>query len=111
MARTALAQLYVSQLGILTASEYNATTGAAINANLITRLSTPSGLAVQEATPSSWRKRFGREIRRHHGRGDNPSFITGIQSLGDNRASRQSRPEEGCFLSRSMSRFIHWACL
>jgi len=50
MARTALAQLYVSQLGILTASEFNATTGAAINAILITRLSTPSGLAVQEAT-------------------------------------------------------------
>jgi hypothetical protein len=50
MARTARAQLYVSQLGILTVSEYNATTGVAINANLITRLSTPSRLAVQGNT-------------------------------------------------------------
>lgn len=37
MPRTARAQLYVCQLGILTASEYNAATGAAINANLITQ--------------------------------------------------------------------------
>jgi hypothetical protein len=39
-------QLYVSQLAILTASEYNAATGVVINANLIKRLITPSGLAV-----------------------------------------------------------------
>jgi hypothetical protein len=50
MARTARAQLYVSQLGILTVSEYDTTTGAAIDANLITRLGTPSGLAVQGNT-------------------------------------------------------------
>jgi hypothetical protein len=50
MARTARAQLYVSQLGILTVSEYNAATGAAINAHLITRLSTPTRLAVQGNT-------------------------------------------------------------
>ena len=48
-ARTARAQLYVSQLGILTVSEYNATTGDVINADLISRLSAPSGFAVESA--------------------------------------------------------------
>jgi outer membrane protein assembly factor BamB len=48
--KTARAQLYVSQLGILTVSEYSAGTGKAINASLITRLSAPNGLAVEGNT-------------------------------------------------------------
>jgi WD40 repeat protein len=46
-AKTARAQLYVSQLGILTVSEYNAATGDVINARLISQLSAPNGLAVE----------------------------------------------------------------
>jgi WD40 repeat protein len=80
MARTARAQLYVSQLGILTVSEYNATTGAAINANLITRLSTPSRLAVQGntlfvANESGSVGKYDAAT----GAAINASFITGMQ--------------------------------
>jgi outer membrane protein assembly factor BamB len=46
-AKMANAQLYISQLGILTVSEYNGATGQAINANLIKPLSAPNGLAVE----------------------------------------------------------------
>src|SRR6201987_4065655 len=80
MSSTARAQLYVSQLGALTVSEYNATTGLAINANLITRLSTPSRLAVQGNTlfvaneSGSVGKYDGAT-----GAAINPSFIAGMQ--------------------------------
>jgi hypothetical protein len=48
MPRTARAQLYVTQGGTGgIVSKYNATTGAAINANFITGLITPVGLAVK----------------------------------------------------------------
>jgi outer membrane protein assembly factor BamB len=50
MARSASAQLYVSQLGILTVSEYNAATGNVINAGLVSQLSAPNGLAVEGNT-------------------------------------------------------------
>lgn len=49
-ARTARAQLYVSQLGILTVSEYNAATGDVIKADLISQLSAPNGIAVEGNT-------------------------------------------------------------
>ena len=79
-ARTARAQLYVSQLGISTASEYNAATGVAIEANLIKRLITPSGLAVQDHTV------FVADESGSVGKYDaatgaaiNPGFITGMR--------------------------------
>ena len=80
MARTARAQLYVSQLGILTVSEYNAATGAAINAHLITRLSTPTRLAVEGntlfvANESGSVGKYDAAT----GAAINPSFITGRQ--------------------------------
>src|ERR1700730_6458916 len=56
MPRSARAQLYVSQGVNNTVGEYNATTGAPINANLITGLRFPTGLAVAavpEASPWS----------------------------------------------------------
>jgi hypothetical protein len=80
MAGTARAQLYVSQLGILTVSEYNAATGAEINANLITRLRTPGGLALQgntlfvanqSGTIGKYDAATGKEI--------NANLITGLQ--------------------------------
>lgn len=43
---SALTQIYVSQLANPGVGEYNASTGAAINANLITELGFPDGLAV-----------------------------------------------------------------
>jgi hypothetical protein len=46
MPRNACAQLYVSESGNNTVGEYNATTGAPINANLITGLSEPAGIAL-----------------------------------------------------------------
>jgi WD40 repeat protein len=80
MARSASAQLYVSELGILTVSEYNATTGAAINSKLITRLSTPSQLAIQGnslfvANESGSVGKYDAAT----GAAINPSFITGMQ--------------------------------
>jgi hypothetical protein len=77
MAEPARGQLYVSQLGILTTSEYNAATGVAINANLIKRLITPSGLAVQGntifvANESGW-------VGKYDGTAINPRFITGMR--------------------------------
>jgi hypothetical protein len=49
--RNACAQLYVSQSGVGgTVGEYDAATGAAINANLVTGLSDPFGLAVSGNT-------------------------------------------------------------
>jgi hypothetical protein len=80
MPRTARAQLYVSQLGILTASEYNATTGAAISADLITRLSTPSGLAIQGKT--LFVANESGSVGKYDaatGAAINPSFITGMR--------------------------------
>ncbi len=79
MAATARAQLYVSQLGILTVSEYNATTGATINANLITRLRTPSGLAIQGKTlfVANESGSVGKYVAT--GAAINPSFITGMR--------------------------------
>ena len=48
---SACAQLYVAQFGFGTVSEYNPTSGAAINANLIaTGLSAPAGLALSGNT-------------------------------------------------------------
>lgn len=81
MAKTARGQLYVSQLGILTTSEYNAATGLAINANLIKRLITPSGLAVQGntlfvANESGWVGKYDVTT----GEAINTNFITGLQS-------------------------------
>jgi len=47
------ATLYVSQVGVsMSVAEYAATTGAAINANFITGLNNPYGLAVAPATPT-----------------------------------------------------------
>jgi DNA-binding beta-propeller fold protein YncE len=46
MSRSAHAQLYVSQSATNTVGKYDTTTGAVINANFITGLSGPSGLAV-----------------------------------------------------------------
>src|SRR5271167_4574084 len=46
MPRSAHAQLYVSQVFNGGVGKYNATTGAAINANFITGLSSPKGLAL-----------------------------------------------------------------
>jgi uncharacterized membrane protein len=56
MPRSARAQLYVSQLlGNSSVGEYDATTGAAINANFITGLNEPVGLAVASVPePSTW---------------------------------------------------------
>jgi hypothetical protein len=80
MSSTAHAQLYVSQLGALTVSEYNATTGVAINANLITRLRMPSRLAVQGntlfvANESGSVGKYDAAT----GAAINPSFIAGMQ--------------------------------
>jgi hypothetical protein len=48
---SACAQLYVAQYGFGTVSEYNPTSGAAINVNLIaTGLSAPAGLALSGNT-------------------------------------------------------------
>jgi len=80
LARTARAQLYVSQLGILTVSEYNATTGAAINARFIARLNTPSRLAVQGNT--LFVANESGSVGKYDavtGAAINPSFITGRQ--------------------------------
>jgi hypothetical protein len=89
MARTARAQLYVSQLGILTVSEYNATTGAPLNANLITRLRTPSRLAVQDNTlfVSNESGSVGK-YDAATGAAINPSFITGMQFFPQGLAVR-----------------------
>jgi hypothetical protein len=46
MPRSARAQVYVSQVFNGGVGKYNATTGAAINANFITGLSSPKGLAL-----------------------------------------------------------------
>jgi DNA-binding beta-propeller fold protein YncE len=46
MPRNACAQLYVSQAEIGVVSEYDATTGAVINANFITGVGSPFGLAL-----------------------------------------------------------------
>ena len=56
MPRNARAQLlYVGQTGNSSVGEYNATTGAAINANFITGLNEPEGLAVAPVPePSAW---------------------------------------------------------
>src|SRR5258708_37336152 len=87
MAKTARGQLYVSQLGILTTSEYNAATGVAINANLIKRLITPSGLAVQGntifvANESGWVGKYDGAT----GTAINPRFITGTRFLPEGLA-------------------------
>src|SRR5260221_1762400 len=89
LARTARAQLYVSQLGILTVSEYNATSGPAFNANLITRLRTPSRLAVQGntlfvANESGSVGKYDAAT----GAAINPSFITGMQFFPQGLAVR-----------------------
>jgi len=49
MPRNAHAQLYVTQRGAGIVGEYDATTGFAINANFITGLNGPIGLAVKSA--------------------------------------------------------------
>jgi WD40 repeat protein len=87
MAETARGQLYVGQLGILTTSEYNAATGVAINANLIKRVITPSGLAVQGntlfvANESGWVGKYDNAT----GTAINPRFITGMQFLPEGLA-------------------------
>jgi hypothetical protein len=84
MPRSARAQLYVSQIGPLpntgNVEEYNAITGAAINANFITRLNGPAGLALSgnnlfvandfSTTVGAYDASTGVAI--------NPSFITGL---------------------------------
>jgi len=50
MTGSARAQLYVSQVDNNTVSEYNATTGASINASFITGLNGPTGLALSGNT-------------------------------------------------------------
>jgi hypothetical protein len=79
-AKTARAQLYVSQPGILTVSEYNASTGDVINARLISQLSAPNGLAVEgnilyvaneDGTIGKYDATTGEAI--------NANFITGLQ--------------------------------
>ena len=50
MPRTASAQLYVAQDGKGSVSEYDPTSGAAINGNLITGLAGPGGLALSGNT-------------------------------------------------------------
>ena len=76
MPRNALAQqLYVGQSApIKTVGEYDATTGAAINANFITGLNCRPSDSRCRATTSSWRTdggtRHGWRIQRHHGSRD-----------------------------------------
>ena len=86
MAKTARGQ-HVSQLGILTTSKYNAATGVAINANLIKRFITPSGLAVQGntlfvANESGWVGKYDGAT----GTAINPRFITGMRFLPEGLA-------------------------
>jgi hypothetical protein len=49
--RNACAQLYVSNQNTDSVGEYNATTGAPINADFITGLNSPAGLAVLVPAP------------------------------------------------------------
>ena len=63
-------------------SEYNAATGVAINTNLIKRLITPSGLAVQGNILFVANFGFGAvgKYNATTGKAINANFITGLQS-------------------------------
>jgi hypothetical protein len=80
MPRNAHAQLYVTQLsGVV--SEYDATTGAAINASFITGLMFPGGLAVSGNTLFVANE-LGTTVGKYDantGAAINASFITGLK--------------------------------
>ena len=87
MAGTAHAQLYVSQLGILTVSEYDTTTGAAIQSSLISRLRTPCQLVVEGNTVFVANE--SGSVGKYNaatGAAIDPSFITGRQFFPDGLA-------------------------
>ena len=80
---------YVAQYSTNSAGEYDAITGAVINANFITGLNGPSDSRCR-ATTSSWRTTFGSghgwQIRRHHGSRDQRQLHHGAE-----RPRRDSR--------------------
>jgi hypothetical protein len=80
MPRNAHAQLYITQDNG-TVSEYDATTGAAINANFITGLDVPSGLAVKGNTLFVANQGNGTVgvYNATTGAAINANFITGLQ--------------------------------
>jgi hypothetical protein len=75
------AQLYVGQDGTGSIGEYNATTGTAINASLITRLSYPSALALSgdELFVATWSNSTVGEYNATTGAAISANLITGLQ--------------------------------
>jgi DNA-binding beta-propeller fold protein YncE len=82
MPRSARAQLYVSQVLNGGVGKYNATTGAAINANFITGLSSPKGLALSgnNLFVTNFFSNTVGEIQRHHGSRDQRHFRHGAEN-------------------------------
>jgi WD40 repeat protein len=92
MPRNACAQLYVSQVGTGVVSKYNAKTGTLINANFITGVGFPSGLAIMGPNGQFEPQSFlfvSNSANGTVGKYDaitgatiNASFITGVSPIG-----------------------------
>src|SRR5271165_3616349 len=77
------AQIYVTQGTNNTVGEYNAITGAAINANFITGLAFPAGLAVSgnKLFVTDFANEVVGEYDATTGAAINPNFITRLESF------------------------------